>query len=249
MRRLHGEHEGLAGASMSKIAMSIIIPAYRAHKFIHQCLGSIVEQSRLDGARDYEILLGIDGCEKTLNKVKTIRHAYPGLRVFWFPQNVGPYVVRNTLAYEAIGDNIIFFDADDMMLSGLVDYCDKALADHPVARFRFYDFDGEKKRLKSGCASGAFAIRRTTFYALGGFQGWVCAADREFIQRSARFGVLSVESHDPLFLRRQHRKNLTFRKDTGMTSELREKYHQQISRSVSSRYIHPKTAHFEVIEP
>lgn len=53
-----------------KKGISIILTAWQTQKFIEESLDSIEQQTYFANFNDYEILLGIDGCEKTLEKVK-----------------------------------------------------------------------------------------------------------------------------------------------------------------------------------
>ena len=49
--------------------VSIIISAYKASEFIEECLDSILGQST---SIRYEVILGVDGCKDTLDKIKSI---------------------------------------------------------------------------------------------------------------------------------------------------------------------------------
>jgi len=116
---------------------SVVIPAFEARAFIEECLVSVIFQPQFRMADDYEILVGVDGCPATLERVKQIRSRYPALRLFWFPKNSGPYIVRNTLAYQARGEFLIFFDADDVMLPGLAAWCERNINHPGVVHFTY----------------------------------------------------------------------------------------------------------------
>jgi len=231
--------------SASGVTFSVIIPAYKATAFIGECLGSIVEQRRFQDFDDFEILLGIDGCEETRAKVEEIKHAYKNLKVFWFPENHGPYVVRNTLVQQSRGDYLIFFDADDVALSGLIDYCERQYHKPALSSFRYYIYGD---MLKSGVSCGVFGIRRKDFDSLGGFMPWECAADTEFRWRAKRYGIQTPVSMRALFYRRRHAGCLTRRKDTGKGSPLRKQYSRMIlNRSIRTKKVPVKTAPCEVM--
>ena len=69
-----------------KKGVSVILTAWNTQDYIEECLDSVYKQSFFKKNDNYEVLLGIDGCEKTLNKVKGIISKYPGLKVFYFKQ-------------------------------------------------------------------------------------------------------------------------------------------------------------------
>ena len=131
--------------------LSIIIGAFQAHKYIEECLQSIQNQTAFrSGTIDYEILIGIDGCQMTLDKVLylqdkcSIHESNPSqthesnpdavarlsrvtplnnTKVFYMPKNQGVYITFNTLLSKATGTHILFFGADDIMFPNMVEKC------------------------------------------------------------------------------------------------------------------------------
>ena len=103
--------------------ISVIIPAYKATKFIDECLDSI---------KGVEILVGVDSCQETLD------HLIPrkNIRLFFFTKNVGPYVIKNSLVDEATHDNILFFDADDVLASDVIPEIEKALENKDYVKLK-----------------------------------------------------------------------------------------------------------------
>lgn len=232
---------------------SVIIPAYKATRFLRECLDSVVAQKALaDGG--YEILLGVDGCKETLFKAREIGGQYPALRMFWFPMNRGPYVVRNTLAYQARGECLVFFDSDDVMLPGFSEWCDKHIGERGVTRFLFrYKFGSTFRSVGGRGANGVFGIRADLFKGLGGFRPWPCSADTEFHIRAQHAGLASYTSGLPLFIYRKHPGCLTVRTETGGRSALRAQYHAITRRLRGARHIktrvEPVFGQFEEIAP
>lgn len=90
----------------------VLITAYETHEYIEKCLDSVANQTI-----DCKIILGIDGCEKTLEKVKTIQYKYNNLEVYYFNENKGANITFNSLS-EFVPNNslIVKFDSDDIML-------------------------------------------------------------------------------------------------------------------------------------
>lgn len=226
--------------------ISVIIPAFRADRFIGECLASITGQ--YDGD---EILVGVDGCPATSAAARALMPAYPHLRVFDFPKNNGPYVVRNTLAYAARGSLLIFFDADDVMLPGFVAWTAGQSGRESAIRYLFRTkYESHPGRVREICgptgANGVFAIRHLSFRELGGFNAWPCSADSEFHMRCVRRFGPPVVSPRPLFVYRKHAGSLTMRAETSSSSMTRRHYRSIVRRmrvnGFTETYIKPTFA-------
>ncbi len=173
--------------------MYIVIPAYKAEMFIKECLDAACKQGT--------VLLGIDGCEDTLKRVKKIRDRYDNLRVFWFPKNRGCYLTKNALIdHVPDGELFITFDADDIMRKGMADYMAK----------------------RAPCYSrhtGVMCISKELWNEMGGYRPWRVHADTDLVRRMwLKYDVPKLKK---LFYRRYHRNQLTRRRKTGLKSDLR----------------------------
>ena len=91
---------------MNEEGISICITAYHVEKYIKDCLDSVVNQTWFKTHNDWEIIVGVDGCEKTLSQLKTIMHNYKNLRVFMMDSNNGTYITSNTIMSNAKYENI-----------------------------------------------------------------------------------------------------------------------------------------------
>jgi hypothetical protein len=210
-------------AKNTEVKVSIIIPAYRADGYIEECLTSIQNQ---DCENEIEILIGIDNCQVTLNKLKSIKDNYSNLKVYFSDESVGPYIIRNSLIELASNDCIIFFDADDIMSNGLVStvtgYYNE---DHPV-RFKYYNFNhgsdpNKFNKIHHDVAHGVFMCSKKILDRIGGFQPWICGADSEFMKRCSANGIRETRIDIPLFYRRIHPKSLTQSGQTNHRSRIR----------------------------
>ena len=100
---------------MNEEGVSICITAYHVEKYIKDCLDSVVNQTWFNTHNDWEIIVGVDGCEKTLSQLKTIMNNYKNLRVFMMDSNKGTYITSNTIMSNATYENIFRFDGDDII--------------------------------------------------------------------------------------------------------------------------------------
>lgn len=226
--------------------ISIVIPAFNAVKFIETCMNSIINQKGFNGT---SILLGVDGCPETLQKSLDIRKQYPSLRIFWFEQNYGPYIVMNSLIYGLSMDNLLIFNIDDIMLQGLLATVKQELKKHPVVRYCYQDAIGSRFVFPKTTANGTFAIRKGIFCLLDGFRGFRIAADSDFKQRLIRAGVEICYLKDrAYFIRCKHPDALTVRKETCPDSPFRKECKHQMQQMVDTR-VPPRVVGFKEILP
>ncbi|MDO4332255.1 MAG: glycosyltransferase family 2 protein [Eubacteriales bacterium] len=95
-----------------RIAISVIIPAYNAEKYIGKCLESVRGQS----APDVEILCVDDGsADTTSDIVRACAQKTKNLRLIRHEENRGQAYARNCGLREAAGKYVYFLDADDML--------------------------------------------------------------------------------------------------------------------------------------
>ena len=74
------------------MGISVIIPTFDNIEFIDETLESIYNSGK---DFDYEILIGIDGCKKSLDYLKD--KSYPSnTKIYYFSKNKGPYLIKNT---------------------------------------------------------------------------------------------------------------------------------------------------------
>ncbi|NDB81381.1 MAG: glycosyltransferase family 2 protein [Alphaproteobacteria bacterium] len=198
--------------------VTIIIPAYKASKYIDECLASL-------SAVDVEILIGVDGCEETYNHIKHLDN------VFYFPKNVGPYVIKNTLVDIAKNEYIIFFDADDVMITEAIENILDALYRSDYVKLNYINF---QDRIKPGQVmnDAVVAIKKSVFNSLNGFYPWRCGADTEFAYRLQYNNLKEGRVEQLCYYRRLHNENLTMRKETGHGSPIRSEYVNIINRNI-----------------
>jgi glycosyltransferase involved in cell wall biosynthesis len=232
------------------MGISIIIPTFDNIEYIDETLDSIYKSGK---DFDYEILIGIDGCNKSLKFLKSKTY-HSNTNIFFFSVNKGPYFIKNTLSTLAKYDNLLFFDSDDIMEENMIEYCLKSLKKYQCVKPRLRNFriiDGKmtSENNRKNWGEGVFAIHKKIFDYYNGFEGWLVAADSDFMNRLYKNNISVELTQEILVLRRLHDKGLTSRPDTGLRSQLRSKY-ALISKS--KKYFGPlpilKIAEYKPIE-
>ena len=216
---------------MKNSGITIIITAYHTEKYIEECLDSIANQTWFKNNEEWEILVGIDHCEKTLEKVKSIMDKYKNIRVFYMMENVGTYITSNTLISKARYARILRFDSDDIMKDYMVERMMDAMCTVNKCKLvQCYYENFPKQEGKRGIdkAHGVFLCKKQVFAKYGAFMPWKCGADTEFHTRIDKNDICPVVFPQILFMRRIHNESLTRRKETDKNSELRKQYHNYI---------------------
>ena len=210
---------------MNKI--TIIVPAYQTQDYIEECLDSIENQTFFKNFNNYEILVGIDGCEKTLNKLLEIRHKYRNLRIFMMKENKGLFVTLNTL-HEIVNNSeiILKFDSDDIMMPNLIERILKYVNMYDIIRFKSLNFNNNniKKTIQGIVPHGVFLMKKNVYDYVGGYRDWVCGADTDFHYRLVGSKFKEFIINDNLFYRRIHENSLTQNPKTNKNSKIRKNY-------------------------
>jgi glycosyltransferase involved in cell wall biosynthesis len=224
---------------------SIIITAFKTEDFIEECLDSIKDQSYFNNFEEYEILLGIDACHRTLEKVKSISKKYDKLKILFFNENIGTYIVSNTLINMAKYQNIIRFDSDDIMKNDMIEQISNYVESYDMIRFNCQNFSDYSKNNKINLSYGCIYFKKELFNCLGGFKPWPCSADKDFVQRASSHKIKNIDI--VLFNRRIHENSLTRNSMTNSNSEIRKMYNQMISNSFESVEL-VENLNFKIVE-
>jgi len=108
--------------------LSIIVPAYNAEAFIPSCLGAILAQM----GPNHELIVVDDGSrDRTAELVEALGAAHPHCALQLVRQpNGGVSQARNRGLATATGEYIVFIDADDLLLPGMLAALDRVAAEH-----------------------------------------------------------------------------------------------------------------------
>lgn len=217
--------------SSIKEPISIIVTAYETQDYIEECLDSIEKQSYFINNEDFEVLVGVDGCKKTLDKLMSIQYKYRNLTVYMMKENKGTYITTNTLINLAKYENIIRFDSDDIMTPNLIREVFRDKKDNGIVVLGSFGFMNNQVEQKLLLTEGIIYFKKSIMDNIaGGYQPWICSADTELIKRVINKVKVS-QIKKALFYRRIHNKSLTQRKDTKYNSEIRENYKKLIKKT------------------
>ena len=217
-----------------KKIITVIVAAYKAEDFIHECLASIIKQKLPRGWR-LQLILGIDCCEKTREAVEKLRASPPFnrscLEVYYMQKNRGTYVTFNTMMQFAKGSVICRFDADDVMCKDfLKDGLLEVKQGSALLTFKCKMFPLEAVRIPHGI----LMFTKTLWDAVGGFQPWRCGADTDFLQRvGANPSLVNTQLKDRIYFHVHRRNNdsLTTNSVTGSGTLYRDKIQNQVYKS------------------
>lgn len=237
----------LCRTEKDKNNLSVVIPTFNNSNYLVECLKSVVNSC--DDCCDYEVLLGIDNCYETLNTLNSNSiFSNNSIKIFFFSKNVGPYIIRNSLANIAKYDNILFFDSDDVLINTAVKMLMSKFYNKEILKYKFYNFhhgkdynDVENLSLSNMFSHGSFLIKKNKFMEMNGFFGWKCGADTEFDERCIGVNQQIHKLDVPLFYRRYHGKNITMSPETGIDSRIRKKYGEFIqNRQINKKWSNPR---------
>jgi GT2 family glycosyltransferase len=163
--------------------LSVIVPVYNSALTLGNCLQALISDAQSANA---DIIVVNDGSTDGTAAVL----AQYGVRVLGFRQNRGPGPARNLGANDASGEILVFVDADVTIAPGVLNRFRRYLQQHPqcAAVIGSYDHDPAGENLVSRYRNllhhfvhqntgdvashfwtGLGAIRRSVFFAVGGF--------------------------------------------------------------------------------
>lgn len=159
---------------MSRKLISIIIPTYNRSKSLLLSIKSVLDQTR----DNWELIIIDDGSEDSTQEV--LKDYLNDDRIkYYFQENQGVSVARNSGAKLATGDYLIFLDSDDIFFPDLIKNIHEA-------EFYKYDLicwqvlkniDGKEKIWKAQQLDGIYNNIKATFLA-----GSICFKKSVFLQ-------------------------------------------------------------------
>lgn len=223
-----GDNFGRRNDIPCRRGISIVIPAYRAQSYIDDCLYSI--QMQFKEFDEYEILVGVDGCNHTLSKLLEIKHKYRNLRIFWLPENVGPYIIKNSLVSYSKFPILSFFDADDIMANDYIELNKSFLNNGNFINVCCNNFNHPdlSNIVRTYNPDGIIMLFKDDFLGVNGYMNWPCGADTDLIKRLIRNGLDRYKIDKATMYRRLHQDSLMHREDYGSHTEYRKNLRELI---------------------
>ena len=231
---------------MKKEGWSVLVPAFNAGEWLEECLDSIQNQTFFKDNDDWEIILAIDGCQKTLDKVNEIKDNYEQLRLYYLNENRGTYVTLNTILYKTIYNKSVTAGADDMMMPSLIEKVNVHMQENDVVMYYMQNFypDG-KQELSLKEVEGIEAVNWKVWEELGGYLDYRVGADSDFELRIKKTDFKVHIIRKPLYLRRIHPNSLTQNPETGYGSAYRKKVIAKLGEKIYRRPV--KTNNYKLI--
>lgn len=128
---------------------SIIIPAFNAEKTLRETLDSIAEQDFLE----YEVILVDDGStDHTAEVFKNWQKYHPSNTTLISQENQGLGKARNVASQHALGEWLVFLDADDLWVPNKLSQLHQTLVKYPEVQWIYHPvwdlFESGKMKLR-----------------------------------------------------------------------------------------------------
>lgn len=229
--------------------ISILITAFDCVDYIDETLKMFFDISEKNEHLDLEILVGIDGCEKTLRHFS--EKIYPNyVKVLYSENNYGMSLMKNSLVYHASNNKVLLFDSDDIPNNKLIDMVYDELDNNDFVYYRYYTFDDgldyknpdNLKKITNNFMGGTLGLNKTKFLEINGFYPWRVQSDDEFKRRlkfndNLNYSVIE----ECLFFYRIRNSSLSRNKKYGKDSEIRRIYlHIMTDKTINRDFNNPQ---------
>jgi len=196
------------------IKVSVIIPAYRAVKYIERCLRSLEEQTI--SPEHFEIIVVIDGPDKLLNEI--IIKKFPRVMTITHEKNLGLPSALNTGLLKAKGRYVVRVDSDDYVESCYLDFLIYAIesnSDYEAVACDYIEVDRKERQIKRsnsieepiGCA---IIFSRQALLEIGLYNTeFSLREEEELMKRFLAAGYKRMHLPLPLYRYRKHSENIT----------------------------------------
>ena len=203
---------------MTAPIVSVIIPVFNGERFLDEAIVSTLAQQPPPD----EVIVVDDGSTDTSAE---IARRHQGVHVIELGENRGPSAARNAGAAQAVGDVLVFHDADDLMIPGRIATQVAHLREHPevdVVLGRQHQFltggtelpdwakptEAEPDGLR--VTIGQPTIRSAAFTLVGGYdESFRVGEDLDLLYRCRDLGAIIAVLDEAAVERRIHDANTT----------------------------------------
>jgi hypothetical protein len=174
----------------------------------------------------HEMRVGVDGCSATAAILQKNRIPF-----YYNKENVGTYIMANSLIAVGPADIYSRFDADDYMLPQYLKTIIPVALQYGIAHAGY--------RLPGGHSKprvGQVTMTAATLAALGGFAEARCHSDRDFARRAALAGLdiqamrNDIRLQAPLFIKGMRPDSLTHNPKYGYFSKYRKQVRSELAK-------------------
>lgn len=162
--------------------VAVIISAFKIDKYFFKMIKEFNNQKLPDGWK-LKVFIGVDGCIST-KKLLDLNN----INYFYSKNNVGTYIISNSLIYEAQKqefDVLVRFDSDDMPQKNFLYNGLKYVSKYGYVRAACLKVDEKFLPItkKLDFAQGVFFIKNETLELVGGFNEYRVEGDTDLMER------------------------------------------------------------------
>lgn len=201
---------------------AVLITAYQSTDYILDSIESILNQQLPDGW-NLKLYIGVDNCIDTSNLLFSKKIDY-----YYSKENVGTYVLSNSLIQQAKKDNsdvYVRFDSDDVADKNFLLYGIPYAQECHFFRPYLIKCDNNLVPLTNEIirATGSSFFDNYALDCLGGYQNYRVACDTDFFKRAEMAGFVNKDvNNKPVYFYRQHKSSLMNNVNTSKKSSLRK---------------------------
>lgn len=218
--------------------IDMVVPAYKADRFIEESVSSIMGQQHLPGGTSIRVIVVCDGCDDTYSVAKNL--SSESVLVVMCNENSGAYKAINCgLSLARIDCDLIGTQgADDIMHSRRISQTLQMVKGFKNRTAAFncksnrIDKDGNVLRRLglNPSNSGTYIYTSNVLKEIGMYKPWWCGADNEYRERFYRIGGRVHQVPRLLHSYRKHKDQLTSDPATARGTKERDFSYDEIER-------------------
>lgn len=213
--------------------LAIMITAYKSEKYILETLNSFKKQ-QIPPEWNIKYFIGVDACVNTANLLKENNISY-----YFAEENVGTYILTNSLINEAVNYNVdafLRFDSDDIPCENFLVNGLKHLENSEIVQpYRIECDENLTQKSDINIADGSIFFTLHALNLLGGYSHHRVACDGFFARRANKLNLIKkIETDLPVYLYRRVSGSLTKTQLTGDGSPYRKDVKSQMRKEFKS---------------